>query len=304
MIRRVGSDLVRSGAGLAGLALLLAVTGFVVLVPWLWEPGANAIDFSVAKQLPSAAHPLGTDFFGRDLLARLAVGGRESLAISGAALAIVLVVGFVYGAAAAMLPRRLDAALMRLVDSLLAVPRFPVIVIVLVVFGQTTNALTVVIALALGGWMIPARLVRLELVSLRQRPFVLAARSLGVGPLRLVRLHLFPNAVGVLLVAAFLELPTLVLGEAFASALGLGITPPTATWGNIAYDGMDEGRVWQVFLPSVAIALFAIAANLLADGIQEALGAGVGGRGRLGMALERALRALFGRPRRLSASAP
>ncbi|HET7571497.1 MAG TPA: ABC transporter permease [Gaiellaceae bacterium] len=301
MIRRLGGDLLRSRAGLAGLALLLAVAGFVVLVPWLWGPDADTIDFAVAKQPPSGAHPLGTDFFGRDLLARVAAGGRESLGISCAALAIVLAFGFLYGAAAALLPPRLDAVLMRLVDALLAVPRLPVIVIVLVLFGLNTSAFTVVVALSVGGWMIPARLVRLELVALRQRPFVVAARSVGVGPLRLVRLHLLPNTLGVLLVAAFLELPTLVLSEAFASALGLGVNPPTPTWGNIAYDGLDEARAWQVFLPSVAIAVFTIAANLVADGIQESLtpgGTTWRGRSGPGTGVERAVRALFGRPRR------
>ena len=304
MIRRLGSDLVRTHAGAAGLALLLATAAFVVAVPSLWAPGPDAIDFAVARQLPSLAHPLGTDFFGRDLLARVAAGGRESLLISCAALGLVLGFGFLYGTAAALLPRRLDSLLMRLVDALLAVPRFPVIVIVLVLFGEATSAFTVVIALALGGWMVPARLVRLELVSLWERPFVLAARSVGAGRLRLVGRHLLPNTVGVLLAASFLELPNLILSEAFASALGLGINPPIPTWGNIAYDGMDEARFWQVLMPSVAICVFTVGANLVADGIQEALGTGGtarGGRGGLGTGAERLIRALFGRPREVPA---
>lgn len=261
----------RSTSGRVGLAVLALVGLFVGLVPVLSASDPDAIDFSLRNQGPSAAHPLGTDYFGRDLLVRLALGGRLSLQISLAALAIVLAVGFLYGTTAGLLPRRLDDALMRLVDAALAVPRFPTMVIILVIAGLRTNVGTLVLALAVGGWMIPARLVRLELVSLRQRHFVTAARAVGVGPVRLVLRHFLPNALGVLLIAAFLELPALVLLEAFASALGLGINPPTPTWGNIAYDGLDYRDTWEVFVASVAIALFAVAANFAADGLQDAL---------------------------------
>lgn len=271
MIRFAARRFLRSRSGVAGAAATAAMLVFIVLVPTLRASDPDAVDFTIRNEGPSLGHPLGTDFFGRDLLVRVALGGRYSLAIAGAALAIVLVAGFLYGATAAMLPRRLDALLMRIVDSLLAVPRFPTIVIVLTIAGDSTNAATVVLALSIGGWLIPARLVRHELVSLQQRPFVTAARAVGVGPLRLVRRHFLPNALGVLLVAAFLEVPTLVLSEAFASALGLGINPPTPTWGNIALDGMDERRVWQVFVASVAITGFSIAANFVADGLQDAL---------------------------------
>lgn len=261
----------RSTSGRVGLAVLALVGLFVGLVPVLSASDPDAIDFSLRNQGPSAAHPLGTDYFGRDLLVRLALGGRLSLQISLAALAIVLAIGFLYGTTAGLLPRRLDDALMRLVDAALAVPRFPTMVIILVIAGLRTNVGTLVLALAVGGWMIPARLVRLELVSLRQRHFVTAARAVGVGPVRLVLRHFLPNALGVLLIAAFLELPALVLLEAFASALGLGINPPTPTWGNIAYDGLDYRDTWEVFVASVAIALFAVAANFAADGLQDAL---------------------------------
>lgn len=261
----------RSGAGRVGIGVLVLVGLFVGLVPALSSADPDAIDFTLRNQGPSGAHPLGTDYFGRDLLVRLALGGRLSLEISLLALGIVLVVGFCYGAVAGMLPRRLDDAAMRLVDAALAIPRFPTMVIILVIAGLRTNVGTLVLALAVGGWMIPARLVRLELVTLRQRHFVTAARAVGVGPVRLVVRHFLPNALGVLLIAAFLELPALVLMEAFASALGLGINPPTPTWGNIAYDGLDYRDTWEVFIASAAIAVFAIAANFAADGLQEAL---------------------------------
>lgn len=261
----------RSTAGRVGVGVLVLMGLFVGLVPVLSSSDPDTINFALRNQGPSAAHPLGTDYFGRDLLVRLALGGRLSLEISLAALGIVLAVGFLYGAVAGMAPRRVDDALMRLVDSALAIPRFPMMVIILVIAGLRTNAGTLVLALAVGGWMIPARLVRMELVTLRQRHFVTAARAVGVGPFRLVFRHFLPNALGVLLIGAFLELPALVLLEAFASALGLGINPPTPTWGNLAYDGLDYRDTWEVFIASVAIAVFSIAANFAADGLQEAL---------------------------------
>jgi ABC-type dipeptide/oligopeptide/nickel transport system permease subunit len=294
-MRLLALRLARTPTALLGLAVVLAVVLFSVLVPVLWPHDPDLVLLANQNRPPGVGHPLGTDFFGRDLFARLAEGGRFSLGISGAALGLVLGFGFLYGSSAALLPRRLDMALMRVADGLLAVPRLPIVVIVLVAAGLNTNALTVVIAISLGGWMIPARLVRNELVSLRQRRFVVAAHAMGVRPLRLLGRHLLPNAVGVLLVAAFLELPTLVLSEAFESALGVGINPPTATWGNLALDGIDHHRVWVVFLPSVAIALFAVGANFVADGVQEALGPGAaaGGRGRVRAGLESMFRSLF-----------
>lgn len=270
-MRPVLARFLRSGAGRVGIGALVLVGLFVGLVPVLSGADPDAIDFTLRNQGPTSAHPLGTDYFGRDLLVRLALGGRLSLEISLLALGIVLAIGFLYGAVAGMLPRRLDDALMRLVDAALAIPRFPTMVIILVIAGLRTNVGTLVLALAVGGWMIPARLVRLELVTLRQRHFVTAARAVGVGPLRLLVRHLLPNVLGVLLIAAFLELPALVLMEAFASALGLGINPPTPTWGNMAYDGLDYRNTWEVFIASVAIGVFSIAANFAADGLQEAL---------------------------------
>lgn len=254
-----------------GAGVFAAIVLACLLVPWLSPHDPYAVDFSQKLQGPGADHLLGTDLFGRDLLVRMALGGRASLAIAFAALGVILVLGCLYGAAAGLTGGRTDALLMRILDGLLALPRFPVLVVILVIAGFSTTVFTLVLALSVTNWMVTARLVRLELLSLRGREFVRAAEALGARRLGIVRRHLAPNAAGVLLVAVLLELPTVILGEAFASALGLGVNPPTATWGNIAFDGIYHGRLYEVFLPSAAIAALAIAANIVADGLHDAL---------------------------------
>jgi oligopeptide transport system permease protein len=248
-----------------------AIIAACLAVPWLSRHDPDAIEFSQKLQGPSGAHLLGTDIFGRDLLVRMALGGRTSLAIAFAALGVILVLGLVYGTIAGLAGRRLDALMMRILDGLLALPRFPVMIVILVLAGLNTTAFTLVLALSVTNWMVTARLVRMEILALRERDFVRAAEAVGAGRFSIFRRHLAPNAAGVLLVAVLLELPTVILGEAFASALGLGLNPPAATWGNIAFDGIYHGRLYEVFLPSAAIALFAIATNVVADGIHDAL---------------------------------
>ena len=261
----------RERTWLAGTALVAMIL-FCALWPEVAPFGHNYVDFDLSRQGPSLAHPLGTDQYGRDLLTRLAAAGRVSLAITGLALAIVLAVGFVYGAVAALAGGRLDAALMRVLDGLLALPRLPVSIIVIVALNQSAMTIwAVVLALAIVSWMLTARLVRGHVLVLREAEFIRAARAVGARRRRIVFRHVLPNTLGVLVVAVLLELPGVILGEAFLSVLGLGPNPPTPTWGNMAVEGVHFHRVWNVALPSAAIATFAILANLLADSLQEAL---------------------------------
>jgi oligopeptide transport system permease protein len=141
---------------------------------------------------------------------------------------------------------------------------------ILVVVGLNGNELTLIAALSVVGWLTTARLVRAQIVSLQHVEYVQAARALGARSRQVALRHLLPNSAGVLVVAVFLELPTVLLSEAFLSVLGLGINPPDATWGNVAQLGRDRGDLSSVVLPSVAIAIFAVCANLVADGLQEA----------------------------------
>jgi ABC-type dipeptide/oligopeptide/nickel transport system permease subunit len=255
-----------AGAGLLGLVL------FCALWPEVAPFGHNDVDFDLSRQGPSLEHPLGTDQFGRDLLTRLAAAGRVSLAITGLALAVILAIGFVYGAVAALAGGRVDSVLMRVLDGLLALPRLPVAIVILVALNQSAMTIwAVVLALAIVSWMLTARLVRGHVLVLREADFVRAAKAVGARRRRVLFRHVFPNTLGILLVAVLLELPGVILGEAFLSVLGLGPNPPTPTWGNMAVEGVRFHRVWNVALPSAAIATFAILANLLADSLQEAL---------------------------------
>lgn len=244
----------------------VAIVGFCTLWPLVSPYGADEVDFTVSKQGPSFAHPLGTDQFGRDLLTRLAAGGTTSLLIAGIALAIILGVGTAYGTTAALAPAKIDAVMMRLVDALFALPRLPIAIVILVAVRlEGQNVQTVALALAVVGWMLTARLVRGQVMSLKSRDFVTAARSIGAGSTHIALRHLLPNSAGILLVAILLELPTVIIGEAFFAVLGLGPDPPTATWGNIAQEGLHFGRLWQMTLATAAIAAFALSANVLVD---------------------------------------
>jgi oligopeptide transport system permease protein len=271
VIRRL-SALFRSPAALVGGSLFLLVIGYCVVTPLVSPFDPNDADFTVGRQPPSAEHLLGTDQFGRDLFTRLAVGGRTTLLIAFAALSIILIIGLAYGTVAGLAGRRVDMLMMRVLDGLLAIPRLPVSIVILVVLSlRAQNVQTVVLALSIVNWMLTARLVRGEVLSLRKRDYVRAAQALGAGRLDVARRHIVPNSLGIVVIAVFLELPGVVVGEAFLSVLGLGPEAPTATWGNIALEGIHFGRLSMVFLPSAAIALFAIAANLLADGLHDAL---------------------------------
>jgi oligopeptide transport system permease protein len=264
----------RFGANTAAVyasAGLIALVLFCLLVPVVSPYSGYEIDFGGKLELPSPSHPLGTDFFGRDLLTRMALGGRATMYIALVATAIILVIGLVYGSIWGIAGRRVDDVMMRILDALFAIPRLPWVLILLVLVGAGGNIYTVILALSLFSWMTTARLVRGQIVALKQNDHIRAARAIGARPHQIVLRHLVPNTFGVLLVAVLLELPGIVLGEAFVSVLGLGINPPAATWGNIAQDGLNLSNPYFLVLPSAAIALFAVAVNFIADGLQDAL---------------------------------
>jgi ABC-type dipeptide/oligopeptide/nickel transport system permease subunit len=270
--QRAAATLAARPFALVAGALFTLILVYSLAWPAVSPYEVNAIDFDVSRQGPSAAHPLGTDQFGRDLLTRLAAGGRTTLLIVGAALALIFVLGFLYGSVSALAGKHADAFLMRVLDGLFALPRIPVAIVILAAFKlNAQNVQTVALALGLVGWMLTARLVRGQLLSLRQQDYVRAARAVGAGWGQIARRHLLPNSAGVLGVALLLELPTVVIGESFLAVLGLGPEAPTATWGNIIQEGLHFGRVWQMSVATGIIVLFALAANVLVDSLGEAL---------------------------------
>jgi oligopeptide transport system permease protein len=269
------------GAVAAGIIFILMVL-YCLAIPGFWKiPGIwtsikdydpNHVDFSQAYAGFSLDHPLSTDKFGRDLFARTAVGGQISIAIGFVATLFILVIGVVYGSVAGFVGGKLDNAMMRFLDALYGLPYLPFAIITLAIIG-TQNFLSMTIALTIASWFTSARIVRGQIITLKENDYVRAARAVGARWYRILVRHLLPNTLGVLIIAIFLELPNVVLGEAFLSFIGLGINPPTASWGSMAQDGRSAyvSHPEVLWVPSLAIALLVLCANFVADGLRDAL---------------------------------
>jgi oligopeptide transport system permease protein len=259
------------GALVAGAVFVLVVL-FCLVWPIVSPYDPNKIEFAVSNQTPSLDHPFGTDRFGRDLFTRTAVGGRVSIGIGFAATIVILVIGIFYGAISGFVGGKLDNGMMRFLDALYGLPYLPFAIITLAIIGNT-NFWAMTIALAIATWFTTARIVRGQIITLKENDYVRAARAVGARWYRILGRHLLPNTMGVLIIAVFLELPGVILGEAFLSFLGLGINPPDASWGQMANDGRAVYRVspHQIVVPSVAIATLILSANFIADGLRDAL---------------------------------
>jgi oligopeptide transport system permease protein len=259
------------GAVVAGLAFLLIVA-FVTFVPLFSPYEQDEIAFADAYQNPSWAHPLGTDRYGRDILTMLAYGGRVSIGIGFAATIAILLIGVVYGSISGFAGGWLDNAMMRLLDALYGLPFLPFAIIALAIIG-TVNFWTMVVALSIISWFTAARIVRGQVITLKENDYVRAAKAVGARWYRVLGRHLLPNTLGVLVIAIFLELPGVILGEAFLSFVGLGINPPDVSWGSMAFDGRTAYRLHpeQILYPSLAIAIVVLCANFIADGLRDAL---------------------------------
>ena len=256
---------------------LIAAVVFVLLVlycfvwPLLSPYDPDKVDFSVSNQSPSLHHPLGTDKFGRDLLTRTALGGQVSIGIGFAATIVILLVGVAYGAISGFVGGLLDNALMRFLDALYGLPYLPFAIITLAIFGGA-SFWTMVVALSVASWFTTARIVRGQVITLKENDYIRAAKAVGARWYRVLGRHLLPNTLGVLIIAIFLELPGVILGEAFLSFIGLGISPPDASWGAMAEEGRSVYRIYpiQIAIPSVAIATLVLCANFIADGLRDA----------------------------------
>jgi oligopeptide transport system permease protein len=232
----------------------------------------DKVDFAIASQTPSLDHPFGTDKFGRDLLTRTALGGRVSILIGFGATLAILLIGVVYGAISGFVGGRLDNGLMRFLDALYGLPYLPFAIITLQIIGRT-DLWTMMVALAIASWFTTARIVRGQVLTLKENDYVRAAKAVGARWYRILGRHLLPNTLGVLIIAIFLELPAVILGEAFLSFIGLGISPPDASWGAMAQEGRTVYRTHPtaIVIPSVAIATLVLCANFVADGLRDAL---------------------------------
>lgn len=252
--------------------VLVAVTLAALLGPAIVGYGESQILAGSELLAPSLAHPFGTDVLGRDVLARVLHGGRVSLGVALVATIVAATLGTAVGAVAGYAGGRVDALLMRGVDTLLALPRVLLLIGLLAVWPELPLR-AFVLVLGMTAWFPLSRLVRAEVRAVASRDHVLAARALGGGHLHIMLRHVLPNAAGTVLVAAPLIAGGVIVLEAGLSFLGIGVQPPTASWGSIAYDGFEvAGSAWWVALfPGLAIAVTVTAVNLLGDVLRDAL---------------------------------
>jgi peptide/nickel transport system permease protein len=256
------------------LAVLLAVALCALLAPLLapYDPAAQLDIVHLQGQAPSWSHPLGTDQYSRDLLSRVLYGARVSLAIAFGAVALSMSFGILVGATAGYAGGATDVVLMRFVDAALSIPR---LLLLLVVIALWNNVGVVALTLLIAGvsWFSVSRLVRAEALAVREEDYVVAARALGSSPWRILLRHVLPNVAGPGVVAATLAIANVILLEAGLSYLGIGVRPPTASWGSIIQDGAERvsDLWWLTVFPGLAILVTVFACNALGDALRDAL---------------------------------
>jgi len=265
-----------------GLGVTLTLTFACVVGPSLvyavWGYDFEMQDLAYGAHAPSRAHWFGTDYFGRDLLTRVLYGGQISLSVGLLAASVAAGIGTLYGGVSGYLGGRIDAVMMRIVDVIDALPYMFLVIVLVTIFGK--SLLLLFVSLGLVGWLMTARIVRGQVLSLREREFVLAARNLGVrGPGILFR-HLIPNTLGPIIVYFTLTVPSMILQEAFLSFIGLGVQAPRPSLGALISDGAQHMAVfwWELAFPGSVMALLLFSLNFLGDGVRDALDPQLRGR--------------------------
>ncbi len=253
--------------GLVVLGVLLVLS---ILTPWITPYSYSGQDLELGPSSPSAQHWLGSDLFGRDLLTRILYGSRISLAVGFIATAVALLIGVSWGALAGYSGGRIDALMMRFVDVLYALPFTIFIILLMVVFGR--NILLLFLAIGAVEWLTMARIVRGQVLLVKQQDFVEAAVSLGLSRFQIISKHVIPNVMGPVIVYATLTVPNVILLESFLSFLGLGIQPPQSSWGLLISYGVEtmEEYPWLLIFPATVLSLTLFSLNFLGDGLRDA----------------------------------
>jgi oligopeptide transport system permease protein len=263
--------LTKNRLAISGLVILLLLIIVSALTPWIAPYGYQEQNLLLGAAPPSSLHWLGTDTLGRDMLTRIMYGGRMSLMVGLVATAVALLIGVVYGAVAGYVGGAVDAAMMRLVDILYALPFMIFIILLMVIFGQ--SMLLLFLAIGAVEWLTMARIVRGQVTALKQQEFIEAAVAIGLSPWTIIRRHVIPNTLGPVIIYTTLTIPSVMLLEAFLSFLGLGIQPPQSSWGLLISYGAEtmEEYPWLLIYPGLALSITLFALNFLGDGLRDAL---------------------------------
>lgn len=273
-----------------GLVVLTCLVLAVLIGPYLWSPEKLSVAKAIAvkNKPPSLQFPLGTDQLGRDMLQRMMQAGKVSLAVGFVAMAIAIIFGTLIGVVAGYY-KRLDGPLMRLTDMFLALPLIPLLLVMVMLFrdkiasaiGPELGAFTLIVfAIGITSWMHCARIVRGEVLALKEREYVLAARSIGAAPHRIILRHILPNVISPVMVAATLGIAEAIITESVLSFLGLGFPPDFPTWGRLLFDGLQYMQLYpeRVLWPGLAISLTVLSVNYIGDGLRDALDPRIRGR--------------------------
>jgi peptide/nickel transport system permease protein len=271
-----------------GVVIFALIVFLVIFGPWIWSTDPAFIDVKARNAWPSPAHPMGTDNIGRDIFAQVLQGGRVSLAVGVTAMLLALVLGTLIGVLAGYF-RRLDGLLMRLTDLFLALPLLPLLLVVIMLFRDTLRGmfgpetgifLLIVFIIGITSWMNTARIVRGDVLALKEREFVLAAKSIGTPSRRIITRHVLPNVLSPIMVSATLGIANAIITESALSFLGLGFPSDFPTWGRLLYDGANFMTLTpaRVIWPGLAISLTVLSINFIGDGLRDALDPRIRGR--------------------------
>lgn len=261
----------RNKVAMISLCVLVVIILFCIIQPIIAGDKYMIQDMSIANQGPSIKHLFGTDNLGRDLFDRLWIGGRVSLIIAFVGTLVECLVGIVYGGISGYFGGKVDNIMMRIVEILNSIPYLIVVILIAVRLGN--GILPLLIALVITGWTGIARMVRGQVMQLKESEYVMAAKTLGASPLRIIFKHMLPNTLGVIIVYITFDIPSYIFAEAFLSFIGLGIQPPQTSWGAMASAGQQVMLFYpsQLIFPSLAIAITMLSFNLFGDGLRDAL---------------------------------
>jgi peptide/nickel transport system permease protein len=263
----------RNRLAVAGLVVIVGLLIFSFVGPLFYHTDQIHTRLAMETLPPAAGRPLGTDDVGYDELGRLMVGGQTTLEVAFGAAAVAVVLGVLWGATAGYFGGFLDGLMMRIVDALLAIPALLLLIFLATVFRPSILMLIIVVGVT--AWLVPARLIRAEALSLRSREYVLAAKTMGVRAPTIIYRHIITNSIGTILVNATFQVADAILVVAALSFLGLGIAPPATNWGAMLSDGLNytfSGYWWLTYPPGVAIVLTVLAFNVVGDGLRDAFG--------------------------------